>query len=148
MTDYAGIFVGALLGFCLTLLLQSMNWITRRRRSNKILKMEIEHPAKIVRRLLLSSHSLPMAEIPQLELICQTEALLGLNDRRRHLVYQLAYCLKHVENVRQFAAPMLGDLGKSDALIAANKTYIDWLKGAEEAIDELEKELNIGRPVK
>lgn len=140
MDKYSEIIFGALLGFGLSLFLQLFNFLMLRRRAMKLLKLEYPEISKTLTGLVNSTekvNGISSTEIPNFELVIQTEYLMRLKKNIRSDVYSVYKQLEHAKRLRTLAHPLIGSANKNAELNIYGGLYLSCLKEAKNQMQEL-----------
>ena len=144
MDNYLDIIFGAFLGFGLSLLLQLINDMTLRRRASKLLKLEYPEISKTLTGLVNSAEKVKVissTEIPNFQLVTQSDYLLRLKKNIRSDVYSVHKQLEQAERLRALCYPMIGNPNKLTELSAYRMLYFSCLKEAKNQLDKLNDKL-------
>lgn len=142
-SDYIQILFGAGIGLLVTLSLQILNFVIKRRQANKLLNLE--HPqinqflSNYVKSFEMGYKVISRTPIPTLESISNYDQLLSLSSAKRRLTHNILANIKQAENLRILATPLLEKDKKEIELDVYGKLYFDYLIAAKKDSDELLK---------
>jgi hypothetical protein len=142
--EYFEILFGALIGFSLTLLIQLINWLIKKRRAENLLELEFPKIQEFLETFSKANESghnvISNTPIPTFELISNHDDLLNLNKTKRILVYKMMTNIKSAEHLRLLSIPLLENTQRERELILYGNIYNSYLKAAKEVGYKLKKE--------
>lgn len=143
--EYFEILFGALLGFSFTLLIQLINWLIKKWKANKLLKLEFPEIQKFLISYTtayeMEFYGISNTPIPYFELISNPNEILYLDETKRVLVYKMNTNIKAAENLRLLAIPLINNPEREVELNLYGKIYNDYLKAAKDDGEKLKKKI-------